>query len=151
MGVCGKDCVVIAAEKKSIPVLQDPRTNRKIYQLDDHVLSTFAGECDIISLVSLEIISLVVSNSSAKQEYGFFIEGLNADARVLVNMAREHCQNFKLNNEDPVTVEHITKNVAHTKQVHEVKALCRLTTKLLPKFVFMSADTFFANTPIFLF
>lgn len=84
VGVSGKDSVVIAVEKKSVPVLQDDRTIRKIHRLDDHIVLAFAG--------------------------------LNADARVLVNMARVECQSFKLTMEDPVTVEYITRSIATTKQ-----------------------------------
>lgn len=84
VGVSGKDSVVIAVEKKSVPVLQDDRTIRKVHRIDDHIVLAFAG--------------------------------LNADARVLVNMARVECQSFKLTMEDPVTVEYITRYIATTKQ-----------------------------------
>nr|CAD2186748.1 unnamed protein product [Meloidogyne enterolobii] len=43
VGVKGKDCIVIGVEKKSVPVLQDDRTIRKIHKLDDHVMAAFAG------------------------------------------------------------------------------------------------------------
>lgn len=43
VGVCGKDCVVIGVEKKTIPTLQDDRTIRKIHLIDDHVMLAFAG------------------------------------------------------------------------------------------------------------
>lgn len=43
VGVCGPECVVLAVEKKSVPKLQDPRTVRKIYQLDSHILLAFSG------------------------------------------------------------------------------------------------------------
>uniref|UniRef100_A0AC35THQ9 Proteasome subunit alpha type n=1 Tax=Rhabditophanes sp. KR3021 TaxID=114890 RepID=A0AC35THQ9_9BILA len=43
LGVKGKDCIVIGVEKKSIPILQDDRTIRKIHKIDEHVMIAFAG------------------------------------------------------------------------------------------------------------
>eukprot|EP00768_Dysnectes_brevis_P002006 gnl/Dysnectes_brevis/1608_a1822_3272.p1 GENE.gnl/Dysnectes_brevis/1608_a1822_3272~~gnl/Dysnectes_brevis/1608_a1822_3272.p1 ORF type:complete len:217 (+),score=36.96 gnl/Dysnectes_brevis/1608_a1822_3272:21-671(+) len=37
------DCIVIAIQKKQTAQLQDPRTIKKIYKLDEHITAAFAG------------------------------------------------------------------------------------------------------------
>jgi len=54
VGVRGQNCIVIAVEKKSVPQLQEDRTLRKICQLDDHIVMTFAGlNADARQLINL--------------------------------------------------------------------------------------------------
>ena len=43
VGVKGADMVILATEKKSVSTLQDPRSIRKIVQIDNHIMGTFAG------------------------------------------------------------------------------------------------------------
>lgn len=43
IGVLGADCVVLGVEKKSIAMLQEERTVRKICPLDTHIVMAFAG------------------------------------------------------------------------------------------------------------
>ena len=43
IGIKGKDVIVLAVEKKTVAVLQDPRTIRKIHEIDQNILLTFAG------------------------------------------------------------------------------------------------------------
>lgn len=84
LGVRGKDTVIIAVEKRSAQKLQDSRTIRKIYRVDDHIFLAFAG--------------------------------LSADARVLINKAQLECQRFRLNYEDSMDVDMLSRFVAGVQQ-----------------------------------
>ncbi len=59
IAIRGKDCVVLAVEKKSVSKLQEARTIKKILHLDKNICLTFSG--------------------------------LNADGRILSNVARLQC------------------------------------------------------------
>jgi len=43
IGIKGKDCVIFCVEKNITAKLQDARTIRKIQQVDEHVMITYAG------------------------------------------------------------------------------------------------------------
>jgi len=43
LGIKGKDCLILAVEKKAVAKLQDPRTVRKVARLDENVTLAFAG------------------------------------------------------------------------------------------------------------
>ena len=43
IGMIGNKCIILAAERKAVPKLQDQRTVRKINRIDSHIAMTFAG------------------------------------------------------------------------------------------------------------
>lgn len=43
IGILGKNCVILAAERKAVPKLQDPRTIKKINKVDNHIFISYAG------------------------------------------------------------------------------------------------------------
>ena len=43
IGMIGKQCIILAAERKAVPKLQDQRTIRKINRIDSHISMTFSG------------------------------------------------------------------------------------------------------------
>jgi len=43
LAVRGKDCVVLGVEKKTVSKLQEPKTLKKIYQIDNNLCFTFSG------------------------------------------------------------------------------------------------------------
>lgn len=74
---------------------------RKVVLLDDHILMAFAGA---FLLVETRI------------HCGLASVGMTADARVLTDKARVQCQSHKLQVEDRVTVEYVTRYVANVQQ-----------------------------------
>jgi 20S proteasome subunit alpha 4 len=43
IGLIADNCVIIAAERKAVPKLQDPRTIKKINKVDNHIFISYAG------------------------------------------------------------------------------------------------------------
>jgi len=43
IGMTANKCIILAAERKAVPKLQDQRTIRKINRIDSHIAMTFAG------------------------------------------------------------------------------------------------------------
>ena len=43
IGMIGNKCIILAAERKAVPKLQDQRTIRKINRIDSHIAMSFAG------------------------------------------------------------------------------------------------------------
>jgi 20S proteasome subunit alpha 4 len=96
VGIRGSDCVVLAVERKTAAKLQESRTVRKILEVDEHVALAFAG--------------------MIKNDFYLQIIGLTADARVLVNKARVEAQTYRLQFEDAVSIDYITRYIAQVQQ-----------------------------------
>lgn len=43
IGLIANNCIIIAAERKAVPKLQDPRTIKKINKVDNHIFISYAG------------------------------------------------------------------------------------------------------------
>ena len=43
VGAVGRDCVVLAVEKRAVAKLQEARTLRKMVEVDEHIVLSFAG------------------------------------------------------------------------------------------------------------
>lgn len=43
VGIVAQNCVILAAERKAVPKLQDPRTIKKLNKIDRHVFTSYAG------------------------------------------------------------------------------------------------------------
>lgn len=93
VAIAATDCIVFAIEKKSVPKLQDDRTMRKVYQLDQGIYATFSG--------------------------------LAADARILMNKAMVECASYRLNMEDPMSAEQISRYIAKLQQQYTQKGGAR--------------------------
>ena len=67
IAVRGESVIVIGVEKRTIPTLQDPRTIRKIIQLDENICFTFSGIISVLfffpfllSLYLLKILLIII-------------------------------------------------------------------------------------------
>ncbi|SGY90135.1 BQ5605_C039g11790 [Microbotryum silenes-dioicae] len=116
VGVRGKQVVVLGVEKKSVMQLQDPRTVRKTAMIDDHVCLGFAeGEGEGVGLMTRRLLGGGYPRLE-RRVVRLTLDGLTADARILVDRARMECQSHRLTVEDPVTVEYITRHIAGIQQ-----------------------------------
>ena len=89
VGVRSENSIVIAAECRTAPKLQDTRSARKIVNVDDRIALAFSG--------------------------------LQADTRVLIEMARVEAQSYRLNMELPPSVEYIGRYIASVKQKYTIQ------------------------------
>ena len=56
IGMIGKKCIILAAERKAVPKLQDQRTIKKINRIDSHIAMAFSGKYEYDSRQSYLII-----------------------------------------------------------------------------------------------
>ena len=103
VGVRGKNIVILGVEKKAVAVLQEDR----LVCLSLSRRTTSHGSLRFRTVRKICVLDDHVAMAFA---------GLTADARVLMHRARIECQSHRLNVEDPVTVEYITRYIADLQQ-----------------------------------
>ena len=101
VGVRGKNIVILGVEKKAVAVLQEDRLGCLSTRTSTHCSFRFRTVRKICVL---------------DDHVAMAFAGLTADARVLMHRARIECQSHRLNVEDPVTVEYITRYIADLQQ-----------------------------------
>jgi len=79
------------------------------------------GNCVVLGVEKKSVAKLQVERTVRKiclldNHVVMAFAGLTADARILINRARIECQSHRLNVEDPVTLEYITRHIAEVKQ-----------------------------------
>lgn len=90
IGILTKNCVILAAERKAVPKLQDPRTIKKINKVDNHIFISYAG-------IIADSRSLIDYARLECQSYRYALD-TNPSIEYLAKQIAFRQQEYKINN-----------------------------------------------------
>ncbi|KAJ5149548.1 proteasome subunit alpha type-3 [Penicillium atrosanguineum] len=110
LGILAKDGIVLAAERKvTSKLLEQDTSAEKLYTINECVNNPFlSNECITDPLESFEL--MICSNMICA------VAGMNADANILINYARQNAQRYLLTYNEDIPCEQLVRRLCDLKQ-----------------------------------